>query len=203
MLAGDPADRIAHVASIQAEILLIFPPRNFRALDGHLSQRPVQQLGVVEIGAAHGDRQRGSTAVDQQTAFAPLFFPGRSGSDRRIRLPAALCPWLHPLIATARRCRASRRIRPGQPATVSGKSPPCTSSESIDAPRWPNRTRAAMLSIECRSAERKQSPKKPAAKTLVYVQLQPCAGTCALPPACVLGSAAQPCSTNYPKQSTI
>ena len=44
MLAGDLADRIAHVAGIQAKILLIFPPRNFRTLDGDLSQRPIQQL---------------------------------------------------------------------------------------------------------------------------------------------------------------
>ena len=85
MLTGDLADRIAHIASIQAEILLIFPPRNFRARDGYLSQRPIQQLGVVEVGAADGERQRDSTAGDQQAAFAPLFFPGRSDSDQRIR----------------------------------------------------------------------------------------------------------------------
>ena len=84
MFAGDPANRIAHVAGIQAEILLIFPPRNFRTLDGHLSQRRIQQLGVVEVGAADGDRQRDPTTVDQQTAFAP-FFSGRSGSGLRIR----------------------------------------------------------------------------------------------------------------------
>ncbi len=85
MFAGDLADRKAYVASIQAEILLVFPPRNFRSRDGDLSQRPIQQLGVVQIGAADGDRQRESTAVDQQAAFAPFFFPGRSGSDRHIR----------------------------------------------------------------------------------------------------------------------
>jgi len=85
MLACDPADRIAHVAGIQAEILVVFPSRNFRALDDDLSQGPIQQFGVVEIGAADGDRQREPTAVDQQTAFAPFFSPGRSGSDQHIR----------------------------------------------------------------------------------------------------------------------
>jgi len=85
MLAGDLADRIAHVAGIQAEILLIFPPRNFRTLDGHLSQRPIQQFGVVEVGAADGDRQREPTAVDQQTALAPFFSPGRLGLSQHIR----------------------------------------------------------------------------------------------------------------------
>ena len=85
MFAGDLADRIAYVASIQAEILLVFPPRNFRTPDGDLSQRPIQQLGVVEVGAADGDRQRDSTAVDKQAAFAPFFSPGRSGSDLYIR----------------------------------------------------------------------------------------------------------------------
>lgn len=85
MLAGDLADRIAHVAGIQAEILLIFPARNFRPRDGYLSQRLIQQLGVVEICAADGDRQREPTAVDQQAAFASFFSPGRSGSGRHIR----------------------------------------------------------------------------------------------------------------------
>ena len=85
MLAGDLADRIAHVAGIQAEILVAFPSRNLRALDDDLSQGPIQQLGVVEVGAADGDRQRESTAVDQQTAFAPFFSPGRWGSGQHIR----------------------------------------------------------------------------------------------------------------------
>ena len=85
MLAGDFADRIAHVSSIETEILVVFPSRNFRALDHDLCQGPIQQLGVVEVGAADGDRQWDSTAVDQQAAFASFFSPGRSGSDQHIR----------------------------------------------------------------------------------------------------------------------
>src|ERR1035438_4257935 len=85
MLAGDLADRIAHVAGIQAEILVVFPSRNFRTLDDDLIQGLIEQLGVVEIGAADGDRQREPTAVDQQTALASFFSPGRSGSDQHIR----------------------------------------------------------------------------------------------------------------------
>jgi hypothetical protein len=85
MLAGDLADRIARLARIQAEILVVFPSCNFRTLNDDLSQSPIQQLGVMEVGAADGDRQREPTAVDQQTAFAPPFFPGRSGLGRRIR----------------------------------------------------------------------------------------------------------------------
>ena len=42
MRAGDLADRIAYVASVQAEILVIVPPRDFRTLDDNLSQRPIQ-----------------------------------------------------------------------------------------------------------------------------------------------------------------
>lgn len=201
MPAGDLADRIAHVSSVQAEILLIFPPRNVRTPDGYLSQRPIQQFGVVEIGAADGDRQRGSTAVDQQAAFAPFFFPGRSGSDQRIRLQAALCPWLRQLPATARRCRAFRHTRPSQSATVSGKNQPYASSESVDALRWPNRTHAAMPSTECRSVRRKQSPRRPVEKTWACVPLQPCAGTLAPVHDGALESKAQPCSTNDPKLS--
>lgn len=63
MLVGNLAGRISHVAGIQAEILLVFPPRNLRTLNDDLNQRLIQQLGVVKIGAADGDRQRGSTAV--------------------------------------------------------------------------------------------------------------------------------------------
>lgn len=42
MTAGDLADRITHIASIQAEILVIVPPRNFRTLDHYLCQRSIQ-----------------------------------------------------------------------------------------------------------------------------------------------------------------
>ena len=55
VLAGDLVDRVAHVAGVQAEILLGFPSRDLRPLDDDLSQGPVQQLGVVEVGAADGD----------------------------------------------------------------------------------------------------------------------------------------------------
>lgn len=75
VLAGDLADRIAYVTSIQAEILLVFPSCDFRSLNDDLSQRPIQQLGVVKICAADGDRQRESTAVDQQAALASFFSP--------------------------------------------------------------------------------------------------------------------------------
>lgn len=78
MLAGDLADRIARVASIQAGILLGFPPRDFRTLEHNLSQRPIQQLGVVKICATDGDRQREPMAIDQQAALAS-FFPRSVG----------------------------------------------------------------------------------------------------------------------------
>lgn len=76
MFPGDLADRIAHVACIKAEILVVFPPSDFRTRNGDLCQRPIQQLGVVKICAADGDRQREPTAVHQQTAFAPFFSRG-------------------------------------------------------------------------------------------------------------------------------
>jgi len=85
MLASDFASWIADIAGIEAEILLVAPRRNFRTLDHDLSQSSIQKLRVVHVGAADGDRQREPTAVDQQAAFAPIFSPGRSGSDQHIR----------------------------------------------------------------------------------------------------------------------
>ena len=89
MFAGDFAHRIVHITCIQTEMLLT-TPRGLRTRDRDLSQGSIQKLRVVHVGAAAGDRQRDSTPVDEQTALAPLFFPCRSGSDLRTRLPAEL-----------------------------------------------------------------------------------------------------------------
>lgn len=155
MLAGDLADRIAHVAGIQAQILLVLPTCDFRPRNHDLSQSPVQQFGVVQICAADGDRQRDPTGVDQQASFAALFSPDPSGSDLRIRSLTEPCPWFRRRPATARQYGASRHIQRGQPATASGKSRPYTSSESVDAPRSRHQTRGVRLSTECRFAEHK------------------------------------------------
>ncbi len=202
MPAGDPADWVADIAGIQTEILLVVPSRDFRTLHHDPSQCPIQKLGVVHVGAADDDRQRESMAVDQQAAFASFFSPGRSGSGLHTGLPEELFPSPRRLPATARLCRACRHTRPVRPARASGKIPPRASSENTDAPRWPSRTRRAMLSIECRCAERKPWPRKPAAQASACVPLQPCAGTSSPLSACASESAVPPCSTNHPTLST-
>jgi len=135
MFARDLADGVADIARIKAKILLVAPRLDFRTLDHDLGQGPIQQLRVVHVGAADGDRQRDSMAVDQQAALASFFSPGRSGSGLRTRLPAELFPSFRLLTATAKLCRAYRHTRPARPARASQKSRPDTSSENADAPR--------------------------------------------------------------------
>ena len=83
--------RIALVSSIGAEILRLlgvrFWPRQHRSVQGGL-----QQLHIMYVGSAGDERQRDATRVDQQTSFAPIFFPDPWGSVPRIRWPMALFP---------------------------------------------------------------------------------------------------------------
>ncbi len=76
MLEGDLADRVAHVASVQTEILFGLPTRDLSSLDDDLSQGPVQQLGVVEVGAADSDRQRDDMGLRPAPALRWYCRPG-------------------------------------------------------------------------------------------------------------------------------
>jgi len=118
---GDLADRIAHVAGIQTEILVVFPsvPQGVGRPPEPESDPAAWSRGD---GAADGDRQRDSTAVDSKLRLRPFFSPSVGFRPTHSVASGAL-PMAHRLTATARRCRASA-YSASQPATASGRSQP-------------------------------------------------------------------------------
>ena len=66
------------VSGIGAQVLAA--PRAWRlAFDHDGLQYGIELRDVMLIGPGHDERQRDATAVHQQVALAPLFFPDRSG----------------------------------------------------------------------------------------------------------------------------
>ena len=59
------------------------------AFDHDGFQHSIELRDVMLIGPGHDERQRDATAVHQQVALAPLFFPDRSGCVRPPLAPVA------------------------------------------------------------------------------------------------------------------
>ena len=60
------------------------------SFDHHGAEHLIQTLAVIDVRPGHDERQRDATAVHQQVALAPLFFPDRSGCGRPPLAPMGL-----------------------------------------------------------------------------------------------------------------
>jgi len=79
----------ASVTCIGTQVLAA--PRAGRlALDHDGLQHGIELRDVMLIGPGHDERQRDATAVHQQVALAPFFFPDRSGCVRPPLAPRVL-----------------------------------------------------------------------------------------------------------------
>ena len=190
----------ADVGGVGAECLDL-PVARIRPGTDDSSQGGAQQIAVMPVGPADGERQRDATGVHQKTALAPIFSLYRWSWVPRILAPAVLCSWPHPRSANAKRCPPFRRTRPGRPSISSGKSLPAASAGSGHARHWRCRTPWAAPSTGSRCEAHRQSPKKPASLASACVPLRVCAGTCGHATAFALGPAAQACSTTRPTLS--
>ena len=68
----------ASISSIGTQVLAAPGVRGL-ALDHDGLQHLLELCDVMLIGPGHDERQRDATAVHQQVALAPFFFPDRSG----------------------------------------------------------------------------------------------------------------------------
>src|SRR5882672_8738558 len=126
---------LAGVALIHAQILR--PTlRRFRPWHHDRVQRLSQQLHVVPIGPGDDKRQRGATAVHQQTALGPFFFPGLSGYFQLPLEPSGLCPASHPDSATPRQSPPSRHTPPTPLATTAQRTPLAATVGNAYGSRW-------------------------------------------------------------------
>jgi hypothetical protein len=111
------------VASISAQ-MFASPERRTLPLDHYAGEYVIQALAVMDVGPGHDERQRDATAVHQQVALAPLFFPDPSGLDRRTPEPRAPSSSSRRHSASAKRCLPSGHTRPSQLSTDLRRNPP-------------------------------------------------------------------------------
>ncbi len=141
-----------------------------------------QQLHVVPIGSGDDKRERGATAVHQQAALGPFFFPDQSGCFPQPLAPAALCLASHPSFAIPRQSPPCHRTPPTLPATIARRSPPAATAESNGEWRWRCRSFWAEPSTGNRCATHRQWRRKSLAAQSIYARHQDAAGTCVLAP---------------------
>jgi hypothetical protein len=149
----------ARVAFINAEILRM-ACRRLGSGNHDRVQRLRQQFDVMSIGAGNDKRERGATAVHQQTALGPFFSPGLWGCCPPPPAPEALYPGCRPNFATPRQCPPSRRTRPSPRATTAQRTRPAATAESNGGSHWRCRRLWATPSIDNRCAAHTRWPRK-------------------------------------------
>jgi len=169
--------RLAGVTLVHTEILrptLCRPrPRNYDRV-----QRLGQQLHVVPIGPGDDKRERGATAVHEQAALGPFFFPDRSGCSPPPPVPEELCLASRPGFAIPRQSRPCRRTPPVPPATVAQRILPVATAENSGEWRWRCRNSWGAPSTGNRCAARTRWRRKPHAAKGVCAHPQVVVGTC-------------------------
>src|SRR6266404_379570 len=184
---------LAGVALIHAQILGS-ALRRLRPWHHDRVQRLSQQLHVVPIGPGDDKRERGATAVHQQTALGPFFFPGLSGYFRPPLGPVGLCPASRPGSPTPKQSLPSRHTLPDRLATTEQKIPPAATVGNGYGWRWRCQTLWATPSTDTPCATHTRwrrkyhaaryacGPHRVAAGICVAVRLEDCALATALRP---------------------
>lgn len=80
--------RLSAISGIQTQMLGATLGRHL-VLDHDGRQDYVELRNVMPVRSGHDERQGDATAVDQQVALAPIFFPDQSGWARPVLVPMA------------------------------------------------------------------------------------------------------------------
>lgn len=86
MTLNDLQRRLSAISGIQAQMLGTTLDRHL-ALDHDGRQDGVELRNVMPVRSGYDERQGDATAVDQQVALAPIFFPDPSGWVRPALVP--------------------------------------------------------------------------------------------------------------------
>jgi len=167
---------LTDVALIHAEILGT-ALRRLRPRHHDRVQRLGQQLHVVPIGPGDDKRERGATAVHQQTALGPFFFPDLSGCFPPPLAPTELCLGSRPSFAIPSQFPPSRRTLPTPLATTVKRILPASTAESNCEWRWRYRNSWAEPSTGSRCGARRRWRRKLRAAKWVYAHRQAAVGT--------------------------
>lgn len=169
------------IAFIHTEILRS-PFRRLRAAHHDRIQRLCQKLHVVPIGPGDDKRERGATAVHQQTALGSFFSPYLSGYFPRPLAPKGPCPGYRPGFAIPKQSPPSRRTPPDRRATNAQTILAAATSGSTGGLRWHCRNFWAGPSIGNRCAARTRWRRKCRAVKWASGHPQAAADTCAFVP---------------------
>lgn len=169
------------------------PLRGLRSWDYDRVQRLSQQLHVMPIGGGDDKRERGATAVHQQTALGSLFSPDLSGYFPPLLAPRAPCLGSRPRFAIPTQFPPSRRTRPTPRATSAQKNRVAATAESDGESRWRCRSSWARPSTGTRCAAHTRWRRKCREEEWICVRRPPVADTCvfALSADCVRARAVQ------------
>src|SRR5580698_1440405 len=203
VLIDDAKTLGASVARIGAQVLAA-SMRRTRALDHDGSEHLIESLPVIDVGPGDDERQRDATTVDQNMAFASIFFPDPSGSGRQLLVPGEPSSSPRRRFASARRCPPSRRIRTIPPPRVPRRSPLPPIRESVCGWRWHYRNALwATPSIGSPCAVHTQWLQTLGEPASAVVPRPACVGTFSLVRAHVAESAAPPAARTHRSPPTI
>jgi len=143
------------------------------SINNNAIQGGLQQFYIMRLSSADDEGQRDSTAVDENTSFAPIFFPDLLDFVRQFQEQEVLCSFHRQYFAIARLYPPSRRIQQALTSRAFRKNQPSAIQENIDELRLGCRNHAwTRLSIEFQCATHGRFPLKQSAGKSVYDHLQ-------------------------------
>jgi hypothetical protein len=146
---------------------------SFWSINNNAIQGSLQQFYIMRLSSADDEGQRDSTAVDENTSLAPIFFPDLLDFVRQFREQEVLCSFHRQYFAIARQYPPSRRIQQALTSRAFRKNQPAAIQENIDELRLGCRTHAwTRLSIVFQCATHGRFPLKQSSGKSVYDHLQ-------------------------------
>ena len=196
--------RLARIAFIHTEILRS-PFRRPRTAHHDRIERLFQKLHVVPVGPGDDKRERGATAVHQQTALGAFFSPDLLGYFPLPLAPKGPCPGFRPGFATPKQSPPSRRTLPGRRATGVQRILAAATAGSTDELNWRCRSFWAEPSIGNRYAAHTRRRRKCRAAKWACGHPQGAADTSACVPllGCAAAKAARRATKVHPRLPKI
>ena len=123
--------RFSRISLVRAQ-MLPSSNRSFWSPNNDAIQGNLQQFYIMRLSSADDERQRDSTAVDENTSLAPIFSPDLLDFVRQFQEQEVPCSFRRRYFAIARQCPPSRRIQQALTSRAFRKNQPSAIQENID-----------------------------------------------------------------------
>lgn len=197
------ASLCAVISLICTQVLWFFRCR-VRVVSHYMVQNRLHLSDVMTVGSGDDDGERGTSAVHQEVALGPFFFPDPLDSFQRILAQEVLWSLLHRCFANPRQSPSIRHNRPSQSSRVPRKTRLEPTPESNGEWRWGNRIAPlARPSSGNRFAAHRQCPQRPAGLAMACVHRLGAFGIACSGLVKNVESKVLPSSTRHPTLPTI